>query len=64
MSAFPAAGVGTNLSQYDIVQASAQVIQERVQGTRGHIMPPAPGQPWTKAQIDLFAKWIADGFPV
>jgi len=55
--------IGTDLSQYDVVRESAQVIRERVQGTGGRIMPPAPGQPWTKTQIDLFAKWIADGFP-
>ena len=55
--------IGTDLSQYDIVRESAQIIWERVQGIGGRIMPPEPGQPWTKAQIDLFAKWIADGFP-
>jgi hypothetical protein len=52
-----------DLSQYNSVRESADVIRERVQGPEESRMPPEPDQPWTKAQIDLFAKWIADGFP-
>lgn len=54
--------LGMDLSVYDVVRASAQHIFKRVKGI-GPIMPPVPDQPWTKAQIDLFAKWMTDEFP-
>jgi Ferritin-like len=27
------------------------------------VMPPPPGQRWTSAQTDLFARWVAEGHP-
>jgi hypothetical protein len=53
---------GVDLATYDGVRASAEFIRDRVRGIGGP-MPPAPDQPWTAAQGDLFARWIDDGFP-
>lgn len=53
-----------DLSKYDDVKKHAAAIYDRLRAIGGNVMPPPPtrgeGQ-WPQAQIDLFAKWIADG---
>jgi hypothetical protein len=49
-----------NLANYDDVKAHAAAIYDRIRG-----MPPPPprgGGPWPQAWIELFAKWMADGY--
>lgn len=53
---------GVELGTYDGARAKAEMILVRVQGS-GPPMPPAPDQRWTKPQVDLVERWIADGFP-
>jgi hypothetical protein len=54
-----------NLARYDDVKAHAAAIFDRIRGIGGAVMPPPPprgeGQ-WPQSRIDLFHKWIADGF--
>jgi hypothetical protein len=55
---------GFNLASYDEVKAHAAAIYDRVRGI-GAIMPPPPPRgegPWPQARIELFAKWMADGY--
>ena len=57
---------GFNLTSYDEVKAHAAAIYDRIRGIGGALMPPRPpiGEgPWPQARIELFAKWMADGFP-
>ena len=57
---------GFNLASYDDVKARAAAIYDRIRGIGGAVMPPPPprGQgPWPQSRIELFAKWMADGFP-
>jgi len=53
-----------NLASYDDVKAHAAAIFNRIRGIGGAVMPPPPrGEgPWPQSRIDLFAKWIADGY--
>ena len=54
-----------NLSSYDDVKAHAAAIYDRIRGIGGAVMPPPPTRgegPWPQASIELFAKWIADGY--
>ena len=54
-----------NLASYDDVKAHAAVIYDRIRGIGGAVMPPPPPRgegPWAQSRIDLFAKWIADGY--
>jgi hypothetical protein len=54
-----------NLSDYDDVKAHAAAIYDRIRGIGGAVMPPPPPRgegPWPQASIELFAKWIADGY--
>ena len=54
-----------NLASYDEVKAHAAVIYDRIRGIGGAVMPPPPPRgegPWAQSRIDLFAKWIADGY--
>jgi hypothetical protein len=54
-----------NLASYDEVKAHAAVIYDRIRGIGGAVMPPPPPRgegPWEQSQIDLFAKWMADGY--
>ena len=55
--------LGVDLGRYEAVRGSAQSIVGRVSGTGGRPMPPAPDQRWTKVQIELFERWIAEDFP-
>jgi hypothetical protein len=54
-----------NLASYDDVKVHAAVIYDRIRGIGGAVMPPPPPRgegPWAQSRIDLFAKWIADGY--
>jgi hypothetical protein len=56
---------GFNLASYDEVKAHADEIYDRIRGIGGAVMPPPPpgGEgPWPQPRIDLFAKWMADGY--
>ena len=40
-------------------------IYDRIRGIGGAVMPPPPPKgegPWQQSRIELFAKWMADGF--
>jgi hypothetical protein len=54
-----------DLGKYEDVKAHATVIYDRIRGMGGAVMPPAPPKgegPWPQSRIELFAKWMADGF--
>jgi hypothetical protein len=54
-----------NLAKYDDVKKNAAAIYDRIRGIGGAVMPPPPPKgegPWPQSRIELFAKWIADGF--
>jgi hypothetical protein len=54
-----------NLANYDDVKAHAAAIYDRIRGIGGAVMPPPPprgGGPWPQSRIELFAKWMADGY--
>jgi hypothetical protein len=54
-----------NLASYDDVKANAVAISNRIRGIDGAVMPPPPPKgegPWAQSRIDLFAKWVAEGF--
>jgi hypothetical protein len=54
-----------NLGNYDDVKAHAAIIYDRIRGIGGAVMPPPPPKgegPWPQSSIELFAKWIADGY--
>jgi hypothetical protein len=56
---------GFNLASYDEVKAHAAAIYDRIRGIGGALMPPPPPRgegPWPQSNIDLFAKWMADGY--
>ena len=55
-----------NLAKYDDVKKNAAAIYDRIRGIGGAVMPPPPPKgegPWPQSRIELFAKWMADGFP-
>jgi hypothetical protein len=56
---------GVDLSTYETVKDGAQTILDRLTQAdpQLEVMPPPPHQPWTKAQTDLFKRWMAEGFP-
>jgi hypothetical protein len=57
---------GFNLASYDDVKAHAAAIYDRIRGIGGAVMPPPPPRgegPWPQSRIELFVKWMADGFP-
>jgi hypothetical protein len=54
---------GVDLSEYEAVKEAAPVILQRLQGDDLPIMPPPPHRRWTTAQVDLFARWIAEDHP-
>ena len=54
-----------NLGSYDDVKMRAAAIYDRIRGIGGAVMPPPPPRgegPWPQARIELFAKWMADGY--
>ena len=54
-----------NLASYDDVKAHAAKIYDRIRGIGGAVMPPPPPRgegPWPKSRIELFAKWMTDGY--
>ena len=54
-----------NLGSYDDVKAHAAAIHYRIRGIGRAVMPPLPPRgegPWPQSWIDLFAKWMADGY--
>ena len=54
-----------NLAIYDDVKVHAAAIYDRIRGIGGAVMPPPPPRgegPWPQARIELFAKWMADGY--
>ena len=56
---------GFNLDSYDDVKKHAAAIYDRIRGIGGAVMPPPPPRgegPWPQSNIDLFAKWMLDGF--
>jgi hypothetical protein len=56
---------GFNLASYDDVKAHAAAIYDRIRGIGGALMPPPPPRgegPWPQSNIELFAKWMADGY--
>jgi hypothetical protein len=56
---------GLDLSSYEKVKRSAPRILARLRRTEPElVMPPPPHQRWTKAQTDLFERWMVEGHPV
>jgi hypothetical protein len=56
---------GFNLASYDEVKAHGAAIYDRIRGIGGALMPPPPPRgagPWPQSNIELFAKWMADGY--
>jgi hypothetical protein len=54
-----------DLACYDDVKKHAAAIFDRIRGIGGAVMPPPPPRgdgPWPQSRIDLFGKWMADGF--
>jgi hypothetical protein len=54
-----------DLANYDDVKAHAAAIYDRIRGIGGAVMPPPPQRgegPWPQSQIDLFGKWMAEGY--
>jgi len=54
-----------NLASYDDVKAHAAAIYDRIRGIGGAVMPPPPPRgegPWPQSRIELFAKWMTDGY--
>ena len=54
-----------NLASYDDVKKNATAIYDRIRAIGGSVMPPPPPRgegPWPQSRIELFAKWMADGF--
>lgn len=54
---------GVDLGSYEGVRGAAEGILQRLRGDDGAVMPPPPHRPWTTAQVDLFARWVAEGCP-
>jgi hypothetical protein len=53
------------LGSYDEVKAHAAIIYDRIRAIGGAVMPPPPPRgegPWPQSRIELFAKWMADGY--
>ena len=54
-----------NLTSHEDVKANAAAIYDRLRGIGGAVMPPPPPRgdgPWPQARIELFAKWMAEGY--
>jgi hypothetical protein len=54
-----------DLGSYEDVKTHAAAIYDRIRGIGGAVMPPPPPRgegPWPQARIELFAKWMTDGY--
>jgi hypothetical protein len=54
-----------NLSNYYDVKAHAAAIYDRIRGIGGAVMPPPPPKgdgPWPQERIDLFGRWMEEGY--
>jgi len=54
-----------DLGSYDDVKAHAANIYDRIRGIGGAVMPPPPPRgegPWPQSRIELFARWMSDGY--
>jgi hypothetical protein len=54
-----------HLGSYNDVKTHASAIYDRIRGIGGGVMPPPPPRgegPWPQSRIDLFAKWMAEGY--
>jgi hypothetical protein len=54
-----------DLGNYEDVKAHAAAIYDRIRRIGGAVMPPPPPRgegPWPEPRIQLFAKWMADGY--
>jgi hypothetical protein len=54
-----------NLANYDDVKSHAAAIYDRIRGIGGAVMPPPPPRgegPWVQESIDLFRRWMDEGF--
>jgi hypothetical protein len=54
-----------DLASYEDVKTHAAIIYDRIRGIGGAVMPPPPPQgegPWPQSRIELFARWMADGY--
>jgi hypothetical protein len=54
-----------NLASYQDVKAHAAIIYDRIRGIGGAVMPPPPPRgdgPWSQARIDVFGRWMAEGY--
>ena len=54
-----------DLASYDDMKTHATAISDRIRGIGGAVMPPPPPRgegTWPQSRIDLFAKWMADGY--
>jgi hypothetical protein len=52
-----------NLANYDDVRAHAAAIYDRIRGIGGAVMPPPRGEgPWPQERIDLFGRWMEEGY--
>jgi hypothetical protein len=54
-----------NLASYQDVKANAAIIYDRIRGIGGAVMPPPPpvgDGPWAQARIDVFGRWMAEGY--
>lgn len=56
----------SSLASYEDVKSHAQILYESIRGVGGSIRPPPPpcGEgPWPQDRVELFGKWMSDGFP-
>jgi hypothetical protein len=54
-----------DLASHDDVKIHAAIIYDRIRGIGGAVMPPPPPRgegPWPQTRIELFARWMADGY--
>jgi hypothetical protein len=54
---------GVDLSTYDGVKENAEEILSRLKDTTRPMPPVSDGGPWPLNQIDLFERWMQEGFP-
>jgi hypothetical protein len=54
-----------NLASFDDTKTRAPQIYRRIRAIGGAVMPPPPPRgegPWAQSGIDLFGKWMAEGY--